>query len=120
MIDKNKIGEYRFMIIKFYNENILETTIYAYPDKEIVRIKNHTDDVIHLAFGINQNPTWTDFEAFLEDRCPPRTRANIKEILESLDLQYYDPISICKKTEGRTVEDNSWMEIDMDEDMERD
>lgn len=104
------------MIIKFYNQAILETTIYANQKTQEIRIKNHTNDTIHLAFGVNTTPTWKDFEDFLEDRCPPRTRANIKEVLESLDLQYYDPISICEKTEGRTAEDNSWMDIDMERD----
>lgn len=100
------------MIIKFYNQDTLETTIYADYQKQTIQIENHTDDILHLAFGVNQHPSWEDFESFLEDRCPPRTRQNIKEILESLDLQYYDPIAICAKTEGRTAEDNSWMDID--------
>lgn len=100
------------MIIKFYNEDILETTIYANEKKKTIAIENHTNDIIHLAFGVNTSPTWEDFEAFLEDRCPPSSRQNIKEILNDLDIQYYDPIQICEKTEGRTAEDNSWMEID--------
>ena len=100
------------MVIKFYNQDILETTIYVDYQKQTIQITNHTDDILHLAFGANQYPTWKDYEIFLEDRCPPRTRQNIKEILESLDLQYYDPIAICEKTEGRTAEDNSWMDID--------
>ena len=100
------------MIIKFYNKDTLETTIYADYKTQSVKIENHTNDTIHLAFGINKEPNWTDFEEFLEDRCPPRTRQNIKEVLQSLDLPYYDPVAICEKTKGRIVEDNSWMDID--------
>lgn len=104
------------MVIKFYNNDTLETTIFANYKLQTVRIINHTNDVIHLAFGANKNPNWEDYEKFLEDRCPPRTRQNIKEILDSLNLQYYDPISICEKTEGRCAEDNSWMDIDWERD----
>lgn len=104
------------MKINFYNNDILETTIYADYKNKKVRIENHTNDWLHLAFGVKKNPTWKDYEDFLEDRCPPRTRANIKEVLESLGLQHYDPISICEKTSGRTAEDNSWMDFDYERD----
>lgn len=102
------------MVINFYNNDILETTIYADKQKETILIENHTNDIIHLAFGTNENPSWHDFETFLEDRCVPRTRANIKEILEMMDIQQYDPISICQVTKGRMAEDNSWLDIDLD------
>jgi len=97
------------------NQDTLETTIYADYATETVRIENHTNDIFHLAFGINKKPTWEEFQWFLEDRCPPRTRQNIKEILRDLDVQYYDPILICEKTEGRCADDNSWMDIIRDE-----
>lgn len=106
------------MIIRFYNKDTLESTIYADFKKKEVRVENHTEDILHLAFGINTNPAWEDFEEFLEDRCPPRTRANIKEILEDLGLSYYEPIDICEKTNGRTEEDNGWMDIARDEERE--
>lgn len=104
------------MVIKFYNGNILETTINVDYKTQAIQIENHTDDIIHLAFGVNTNPTWEDFEDFLEDRCPPRSRQNIKEILQHLGVQSYDPIAIIEKTEGRMAEDKSWMELDWERD----
>ena len=104
------------MLIHFYNNDTLETTINVDYKTKTIQIENHTNDYLHLAFGRIQNPTWEDFEDFLEDRCPPRTRANIREILDSLGLQSYDPISICEKTQGRMAEDHSWMDIDWERD----
>lgn len=103
------------MTIKYYNNDILETTIIADNQTKSISIENHTDDVIHLAFGVNETPTWADFEHFLEERCVPRTRDNIKEILEMMDVQFYDPIVICQKTQGRMAEDNNWLDFDLDE-----
>jgi len=103
------------MVIKFYHQDTLETIIYADYKTKKIRIENHTDDCIRLAFGKNENPTWEDFENFLEERCVPRQRANIKDILEFLDVLFYDPISIIEKTQGRMAEDNAWMDIDFEE-----
>ena len=34
-----------------------------------IRIQNKTDDILHRAFGANEQPTWDDFECFLQERC---------------------------------------------------
>lgn len=48
------------------------------------------------AFGVNENPTLQDFEEFLEDRCFPRERYNINEMLIELKLDNYNPLEIIK------------------------
>ena len=63
------------------------------------------------AFGINRNPTWEDFLEFLEDRCFPRTRDNLKLILQDLELDFYDPFYIIEKTKGRMGEDMQWLRV---------
>ncbi len=78
---------------------------------EKVAIKNRTDDILHRAFGVVENPTWKQFEEFLEDRCFPRTRGNIKSILRDLNLDSYDPLQIVEKTKGRTADDNLWLKF---------
>lgn len=78
---------------------------------EKIKIKNTTDKIILRAFGINVNPTWEEFLEFLEDRCFPRTRDNLKLILRDLDLDFYDPLYIVEKTEGRMAEDMQWLKI---------
>lgn len=76
-----------------------------------VLIQNKTDDILQRAFGVNENPTWADFETFLVDRCFPPTRGNIKDILKDLGLTDYDPLQIVEKTQGRTAEDPLWLKF---------
>lgn len=76
-----------------------------------VYVSNKTDDLLHRAFGINENPTWGDFEQFLTDRCFPITRGNAKELLRELGTDGYDPLQIVEKTRGRMAEDNQWMKF---------
>ena len=78
---------------------------------EKVEIRNTTDKIMLRAFGININPTWEDFMEFLEDRCFPRTRAHMKLVLEDLGLDFYDPLAIVEKTQGRMAEDFQWLKI---------
>ena len=67
-------------------------------------IQNQTSDLIHRAFGVVENPTWEDFNIFLEDRCFPETRGNKKELLDELGLMEYDPLQIVEKTQGRMAD----------------
>ena len=72
---------------------------------------NYTADNVERAFGVNQNPTWTDFENFLENRCFPRDRQNLKLELKKLGLNEYDPLKICMATAGKNYKDDQWMEF---------
>lgn len=76
-----------------------------------VTIKNYTNNINLRAFGINKNPSIEDLESFLESRCTPKTRDGIKSYLKSIDVPYYDPYLIIKKTGGRSVEDDFHLEI---------
>lgn len=78
---------------------------------EKIEIKNTTDKIMLRAFGININPTWEEFMEFLEERCFPRTRDNLKLILQDLDLDFYDPLYIIEKTQGRMGEDMQWLKV---------
>lgn len=79
--------------------------------KQRVAVQNKTKDMLHRAFGVVENPTWADFEVFLQERCFPATRGNAKEILEELQLTAYDPLQIVEKTRGRTAEDDMWLKF---------
>lgn len=76
-----------------------------------VYIFNKTQDVLHRAFGVIEEPTWEQFESFLESRCFPRSRAHLKFILQDLELDSYDPLAIIEKTKGRMAEDHQWIDI---------
>ena len=81
-----------------------------FTDKTVC-IENYTDKPVKTAFGRNTMPTWDDFTAFLAERCIPRERAGIREYLEALGLDEYDPLEIVKRTQGRMAEDSQWIEV---------
>ena len=76
-----------------------------------IKIQNYTKDILHRAFGVTEDPTWEDFQIFLEDRCFPKTRGNVKTILMEMGLRDYDPLQIVEKTNGRTAEDDLWLKF---------
>lgn len=76
-----------------------------------IKIQNYTKDILHRAFGVKEDPTWEDFHVFLQDRCFPKTRGNVKTVLTELGLQDYDPLQIVEKTNGRTAEDDLWLKF---------
>lgn len=51
-------------------------------------------------------------ERFLEDRCIPRNRQNINEVLGNLGLENYDVIEILKKTHGVSFDDFWWIKFE--------
>lgn len=99
------------MILEFYNLDKLSTVIHVDYKKQTVAITNYTDDLTERAFGIKENPSFQDYEDFLESRCFPRTRNHLKWILQDLGLEYYDPLSIIQKTSGVMAEDHMWLKI---------
>lgn len=78
---------------------------------ERIQIQNHTDDILHRAFGVIESPTWSDFNLFLRERCFPETRGNAKQLLRSIGIDSYDPIQIVEKTKGRMAEDELWLKF---------
>ena len=76
-----------------------------------IKIQNYTKDILHRAFGVKESPTWEDFHIFLQDRCFPKTRGNVRTVLAGLGLQDYDPLQIIEKTHGRTAEDDLWLKF---------
>lgn len=99
------------MILHFMDRKGICTIIRANYKTQTVEIENKTDMLIHTAFGVNEHPTWEDYEFFLEDRCVPRTRHMLKLYLKELGLDHYDPLDIIRKTKGRMAEDTQWIEI---------
>ena len=87
------------------------TRIFADFTDKTVCIENYTDNLVKTAFGKNTMPTWDDFMAFLEERCVPRERAGIREYLEALGLDEYDPLEIVMRTHGCMAEDDQWIEV---------
>ena len=77
-----------------------------------VKVYNYIDNPLWRAFGVNTEPTYEDYEEFLESRCFPRTRDKIKLELKKLGIPFYDPIMIIEKTEGRMADDPCHIRIE--------
>ena len=80
--------------------------------KTVSKYRTYIDDIIDLPFGVNRQPNYIAFIDFLESRCPPRERANIKELLENWNLLEYDPLAITKRTHGLMFGDFIWIRFD--------
>lgn len=78
---------------------------------EKILIRNETDCMIDRAFGVKEKPTWEDFQYFLEERCVPRTRFGMHEILKDYGLDSFDPLAIIEKTKGHMAEDHQWVKL---------
>ena len=97
------------MRIDYMFQTSVCTTIFVNFAKEKVSIVNKTDDILHRAFGVNEKPTWQDFNDFVADRCFSESRGDRKSVLKALNLDSFDPVQIIEKTKGKTYEDKQWM-----------
>lgn len=100
-------------ILRLYDGDELCSTIYTDFTGQTVAVENQAVPLIKTAFGNNPLPTWEDFQRFLAERCVPRQRAGLREYLEVLGLEEYDPLSIIEKTGGRMAEDQQWLTIEV-------
>ncbi len=101
------------LLLSFFDDDTLCTQIAADCSDRTICIQNHVSDFLRAAFGNNPSPTWNDFEQFLEERCIPRSRAGLREYLEALGLDEYNPLEIIKKTAGKMAEDNQWIQMEV-------
>lgn len=92
-------------VLRFYDKDTLCSIIYADFAEQRIVVENQEVPLIKTAFGNTSLPPWKDFQRFLEDRCIPRQRAELRNYLEALGLEEYDPLAIIEKTGGRMAED---------------
>lgn len=112
-VEKLEIPEKSLPVRMWYMyKNTMCTLIDVDETKQLVRIKNYTDNVMFMAFGNNTNPDIEDYREFLKSRCFPETRDKLKLVLKDLGIPFYDPYLIIKKTEGRMAEDDFWIKIE--------
>ncbi len=109
----NKSKNHTLIQLLFYDAETLCTRIIADYTQKAICAQNYVDDCIRTAFGNNPIPTWGDYQAFLEDRCIPRSRAGLREYLDTIGVECYDPLEIVQKTAGRMAEDNQWLKVEV-------
>jgi len=99
-------------LLLLFDGHTLCTAIYADFTDETLNAQNHVNDPVKTAFGNNALPVWEDFQFFLEERCIPRGRAGLREYLETIGVDEYDPTEIIGKTAGRMAEDDQWLRVE--------
>lgn len=109
--NKKSVG-HRLMKLEFYDGEILCSKIIADFTDKTLSVENATEHIVKTAFGKNEVPTWEDFQNFLEERCVPRSRSGIREYLETIGVEEYNPLEIIKKTSGKMAEDNQWIKLE--------
>ena len=110
-ISEKKAQSHCVKKLKFWNSKTLCTTIAVDFTDHTLCVENHTRQLVKTAFGKNRLPAWEDLMAFLEERCVPRQREGIREYLDALGLDEYEPWEIVKRTQGRMAEDQQWIEV---------
>jgi len=63
----------------------------------------------HPFFASEDIVTYATIFSWLEDRCVPPERPNIKELLASIGLDEYNVFEIVKRTHGVIYDDFEWM-----------
>lgn len=108
--DLNRRGVYFGMKFDYMCRDKICSTIEVEHDK--VKVTDYVDNFNYKAFGMRKNITIEDVEDFLEDRCVPRTRANINEILAIKGYPGYMPLLILRDTHGVLCEDEFWIRFE--------
>jgi putative transcriptional regulator len=112
-VEKMAIPERRYPIRMWYMYKNQKCTLIEIDEStQNIFIKNYTNNIQFRAFGVNETPDYKDYLLFLESRCFPASRDKMKLILKDLDLPFYDPFMIIKKTKGKMAEDDFWIEIE--------
>lgn len=83
--------------------------------KIVENYKTYSDDIYFLPFGMHNRVSYMGLIDFLEFRCFPKTRQNVKKLLDALGIPEYDPIAITKRTYGRMYSDYMWLKYDYED-----
>lgn len=112
-IETRKSKGHQLVLLSYFDNQTICSQIAADYTEHSLCVENYVSDVLRTAFGNNQAPTWDNFHTFLEERCVPRSRAGLREYLEAIGLEEYDPLEIIKKTSGRMAEDHQWLKVEV-------
>lgn len=98
----------RILEFDYLHKDIVCSHVKVDFNTDEVTVTNYTDDIASQAIG-KTPPTIERIEALLEERCFDRGRADLREILKAMDLPFYDPEQIVRKTHGVFMDDFYWI-----------
>ena len=111
-LEASRHAGHEMLLLSCYSGDTLCARIAADETEKTVCVENLAADYLKLPFGKNTNPSWADYQHFLEDRCIPKTRAGLQEYLEAIGVDSYEPLEIIRKTQGRMAEDDLWLAVE--------
>ena len=82
-VDRAKKRGRKILVLSYYDDKTLCTKIAVDYDEKSICVENYVTDVLRTAFGNNQEPTWDDYLLFLEERSIPKSRAGLRDYLDS-------------------------------------
>lgn len=94
----------------YMRQNKVCTKITVCGDR--VDFEYYSDFKLDKAFGNVTSATYEDLYNFFEERCFPRERANCKQLLKMLGVDFYEPYEIVKKTHGVLGSDDYWIKFE--------
>lgn len=101
--------------IDFYVATLIETVLednFSFeflPNYNVIDllIKNQFEGIQGIDLDLRKKSYVIEgIPTFIYERVPPKNREDIREILKSLDLKYYDPLEIALKNESMYVGDS--------------
>ena len=111
-IENKKLLGHTLIKFSVFDGDDLCSVICADFTDETVKHEDHIKNCMKTPFGNNKNPDFSDFENFLKERCIPESRAGIREYLDVLNIDSYEPLEIIKKTKGVMAEDQIHLELE--------
>ena len=112
-ISSGRSEGHNICLLSYYDNQTLCSKIAADYTDQTLCFENYITNFLRTAFGNNPTPTWEDFQTFLAERCIPRSRAGLREYLETIGVERYEPLDIIQKTKGRMAEDNQWIHLEV-------
>ncbi len=111
-ISSGRSEGHKIYLFSYYDDQTLCSKVAADYTNQTLCFENYTNNFLRTAFGNNLTPTWEDFQMFLEERCIPRSRAGMREYLETIGVERYETLDIIQKTKGRMAEDDQWIHLE--------
>lgn len=87
-----------------------ELVAYVKINQNKVKVQRLTDHPVKQIFHTDEMDVFY-FSTVLETRCWQRDCRNIDNYLKKLDIPYYDPLAIVKKTHGVSYNDFLWFKF---------
>ena len=111
---------YRFAYKEENEKKIMPDFLWMWEDEVISNVHIESSEVMVERYNLNpfKQIFYSDriprfmFGEILRSRCWDEKRPDIKELLNLIGLEEYNPYSICLKTHGKMAQDKTWFKFE--------